>query len=115
MGLAGVVLALVLLALPVRAGFVDDPVLRLRDLDPELALPALEVSCGLPLASLRARAEGPAFVEVARADACRSAARLRVAAAVAVGAVLVAGGFLVGQWRPRPGTPNPREVRTVTA
>lgn len=100
---AGAALAFLLLAIPVRATITGDPLLRLRLLDPELAPLRADVSCGQPLGALDARAGGPTFTEVARADACRDAAQRRVAVAVAVGGLLVVAG-LVGLHggRPRP-------------
>jgi len=88
--LVGVVIALV----PVRVQFAQDPLLRLRDLDPELSPPAATADCGSPRASSRATARGTSLYEVARAAACRDAGRRRLAVAVATGAAVVMLGLV---------------------
>lgn len=99
--IGGVVLVFVLVALPVRATIADDPVLRLRRLDPELAQLRVEVSCGRPLGALDTEARSLAFHEVARAEACREAGRRRVAVATALGGLLVVLGLLGLQASPK--------------
>lgn len=109
----GVVVVSVLLVLPVRASYSGDPVVRLGRLDPQLAPLSLTASCGRPLSAVEMRAASADFVDVARANACRSEARRRVAAAVGLGGVLVVGG-LVGIEGARPADSAPRRRASAT-
>jgi hypothetical protein len=90
----GVVVAVVLLLVPVGTDFSGHPLLRLRQLDPELSPPAPTARCGRPLAALRDTAGNTTLYELARADACREAARRRVAVAFAAGGVILVAGLL---------------------
>lgn len=90
----GVVVAVALAVIPVTVHFADDPLLRLRQLDPQLSPPAATADCGSPLRSLNTRATGTSLFDLALASACRHAARRRVLIAVAGGSILVLAGLL---------------------
>ncbi|HWC10055.1 MAG TPA: hypothetical protein VG455_02420 [Acidimicrobiales bacterium] len=91
---AGVVLALALLFVPVRASFGDDPILRLQGFDRQRSFLATSVSCGPAPSNLIAGEGTRSLYEVARDAACHRAGVRRVWLAAAVGSVLVVGGFL---------------------
>jgi hypothetical protein len=88
--------------LPVSARFADDPLLRLRQLDPELSPPTASAVCGSPVRNLNPTPTGPTLYELARADACQEATRRRLGAALATGGVIVMVGLL-GATAPRLG------------
>ncbi len=90
----GVALAVVFAILPVSARFADDPLLRLRQLDPELSPPTASAVCGSPVRNLNPEPTGPTLYELARADACQHAARRRLGVALATGGVIVMIGLL---------------------
>lgn len=105
----GVLVAVALALLPVRVHFASDPLLRLRDLDPELSPPAATADCGSPRNSLNTSAKGTSLYELARASACRDAGRRRLAVAAAAGSLIIVLG-LVGAasvQRGRLGTSRP--------
>jgi hypothetical protein len=90
----GVALAIVFAVLPVGAGFENDPLLRLRELDPQLSPPAATAVCGSPLRNLQTQPEGTSLYEVARSHACQEASRRRLLVAVAIGSALVMLGLV---------------------
>ena len=98
----GGVLAVVFALIPVGTDFGDDPLLRLRQLDPVLSPPDTTAVCGSPLRTFNAEPEGATLYELARNNACRAAARRRLLAATATGAVLFMTGLtgLVGRRNP---------------
>ena len=111
LSLFGLVVGLVVALVPVRVQFGSDPLLRLRDLDPELSPPAATADCGRPRQASRATARGTSLYELARASACRAAGRRRLAVAVAAGAAIAVLGLLgaVSATRGRqPRLPRPR-------
>jgi hypothetical protein len=89
----GVVLALALLFVPVRASFGDDPVLRLQGFDRQRSFLATSVSCGAAPSNLVATEGTRSLYDVARDAACHRAGVRRVWIAAALGSVLVAGGL----------------------
>ena len=91
----GVVVAVVLALVPVRTDFGDDPLLRLRQLDPQLSPPGTEAECGSPILSLDSSSEGRSLYELARDNGCRRAAQRRLLIAVATGTPIVVLGLLV--------------------
>ena len=91
---AGVVLALGLLFVPVRASFGDDPVLRLQGFDRQRSFLDTSVSCGAAPSNLVAPEGTRTLYEVARDAACHRAGVRRVWVAAALGSLLVIGGFL---------------------
>ena len=91
--LLGVFVAVVFIVLPVGVNFADDPLLRLRDLNPELSPPAPTASCGSAIASLDVHPRDTTLFELARANACERAARRRVFGSVAAGAIVVVAGL----------------------
>lgn len=110
-GVLGALLATVFALIPVGVDFGDDPLLRLRQLDPSLASPTTSVVCGSPISHLSPRPAGPGLYELAKASACRDAARRRLLAACAGGMallVLALSGLAAGKAEPRP----PRAGRT---
>lgn len=115
----GVLVAVLTALLPVRVHFAGDPLLRLRDLDPELSPPVATADCGSPRHARNATARGTSLYELARASACRDAGQRRLAVALAAGAALVVLGLVGaasisrGGLRPPPGRPGrgPRPAR----
>ncbi|MCA1691655.1 MAG: hypothetical protein LC733_05430 [Actinobacteria bacterium] len=95
----GVFITIVFALVPVGTRFGDDPLLRLRQLDPELSPPDTTAVCGSPLVNLGTRDDGASLYEAARNSACHDAVRRRLGVAVAAGAVLVMIGLigLMGQ------------------
>jgi hypothetical protein len=91
---AGLVLGLGLLFVPVRASFGDDPVLRLQGFDRQRSFLATSVSCGAAPSNLVAPEGTRTLYEVARDAACHRAGVRRVWVAAALGSVLIVGGFL---------------------
>ena len=91
----GVLAAVAVLVLPVRAAFGDDPLLRLQPFSPGMDRVATEVDCGAALGNLGRRSDGLSLYGLARDDACREEASRRVATAVAAVAVTGALGLLV--------------------
>jgi hypothetical protein len=89
----GVVLAVVFALIPVGTDFGDDPLLRLRQLDPVLSPPDTTALCGSPLRTFNAEAQGATLYDLARNNACRSAARRRLLIATASGAAIVMLGL----------------------
>lgn len=86
--------AAVFAIVPVGVHFGDDPLLRLRQLDPELSPPGTTAVCGSPVVGLGLKATGTTLYEVARAGACRAAARRRLLIAVAAGSAIVMFGLV---------------------
>lgn len=108
LSLFGLVVGLVVALVPVRVQFGSDPLLRLRDLDPELSPPAATVDCGRPRQASQATARGISLYELARASACRDAGRRRLAIALATGAAIVVLGLVGAASVTRGGLPRPR-------
>ncbi len=88
-GALGVVIAVVFALIPVGTDFGDDPLLRLRQLDPVLSPPDTTAVCGSPLRTFNSEPGGATLYELARDNACRTAARRRLLAALAAGAAIV--------------------------
>lgn len=104
LALLGLVAGLACLVVPVDAAFGDDPLLRLQPFSPSLASAATTVDCGAPVGNLSRRAQGLSIYELARSDACRSAASRRAATAVAAASVIGLLG-LIGVAGSRPPAP----------
>ncbi len=92
--LIGVILAVLFAVLPVGVRFDNDPLLRLRQLDPELSPPEATAVCGSPVRNLRNEPEGTDLYDVARAHACQEAGARRLLAAVAAGSAVVMLGLV---------------------
>ncbi len=92
--LIGVALAIVFAVIPVGVRFDNDPLLRLRQLDPMLSPPEATAVCGSPLRNLRNEPEGTDLYEVARAHACQEAGSRRLLVAVATGSAIVMLGLV---------------------
>jgi len=90
---AGIVVTVVLLLVPVRASFGDDPVLRLQGFDRQRSFLPTDVSCGLPTSNLAEPVGTRSLYDVARDDACHRNGVRRLWVALAGGAVLVAAGL----------------------
>ena len=90
----GVVVAVVFALIPVGTDFGNDPLLRLRQLDPVLSPPDTTAVCGSPLRTFNSKAEGATLYELARNNACRTAARRRLLASVAAGSAIVMLGLI---------------------
>jgi hypothetical protein len=84
----GLVAAVAILVLPVRAAFGDDPLLRLQPFSPALEQVVTDVNCGGVVDNLGRRSGGLSLYDVARDDACREAASRRAATAVATVALV---------------------------
>ena len=92
--LLGILIAVLFAVLPVGVRFDSDPLLRLRELDPELSPPEATAVCGSPLRNLRNQPEDPSLYEVARSNACQQAGARRLLAAVAAGSAVVMLGLV---------------------
>lgn len=93
MSALGVAVAVVFMIIPVGASFGNDPLLRLRQLDPQLSPPAATTVCGSPVSHLTITPRSASLYDVARANACQHAAHRRVAVAIALGALIVVLGL----------------------
>lgn len=90
----GVFVAVVFALIPVGVYFGDDPLLRLRQLDPQLSPPEARADCGSPVRNLSVEPAGTSLYDVARASDCENAARRRLLVAVAAGAAIVMTGLI---------------------
>ena len=90
----GVVIAAVFALIPVGVDFGDDPLLRLRQLDPVLSPPDTTAMCGSPVRNFDPHPEGNTLHELARTNACRAATRRRLLVAAALGAVILMTGLI---------------------
>ena len=90
----GLFVAVTFAILPVGADFADDPLLRLRDLNPELSPPSPTAVCGSAIRNLDVEPADTSLFALAQAHACERAAQRRVAGSVAGGAILVMIGLL---------------------
>lgn len=90
----GGALAVVLALIPVGTDFGNDPLLRLRELDPVLSPPDTTALCGSPLRTFNAEPNGATLYELARSNACRAAARRRLLVAVATGSAIFMLGLI---------------------
>jgi len=84
----GLVAALAILVVPIRAAISDDPLLRLQPFSPSLESPVTDVDCGRPVSNFGRHGEGLSLYELVSADACRHAASRRAAIAVAAGSLI---------------------------
>jgi hypothetical protein len=101
----GLFIAVTFSVLPVGARFGDDPLLRLRDLNPELSPPSPSAACGAAIRSLDVQPEDTSLFAVAKAHACERAAQRRVFGSIAAGGILVMIGLLgMAGGIPSPGT-----------
>lgn len=80
--------------LPVSTDFREHPLLRLRELDPELSPPEPVAHCGSAVAASRQRSATVALFNVARAQACREAGGRRILVAVAAGGLIFTVGLV---------------------
>lgn len=115
----GVAVAVVFMIVPVGASFGNDPLLRLRQLDPQLSPPAATAVCGSPVSHLTVTPHDASLYNVARTNACQDAARRRFATAIALGALIVVFGLL-GMAAPSrldrpPGSPRTPDVSRAHA
>ena len=92
--LGGVLVAVVMLFLPVRASFGDDPVLRLKAFDRQRSFLPTEVDCGPAPANVGEPAGTGSIYDIARDGACHRVGYRRVWLAVAVAATFLAGGLV---------------------
>ena len=90
----GVLTGLACLVVPVDAAFADDPLLRLHPFSSALEQAVTDVDCGVPVSNFGRRSQGFGLYALARDDACREAATLRAATAVAAAAVIGLLGLL---------------------
>ena len=103
----GLFVAVTFSILPVSARFGDDPLLRLRDLNPELSPPSPSAVCGAAIGSLDVQPVDTSLFEVAKAHACERAGQRRVFGSMAAGAILV----MIGLLGVRGGIPSPGSLR----
>ncbi len=90
----GMVLALLMLFVPVRASFTEDPILRLKAFDRHRTSLATEVDCGPAPSNVGEPAGGGSLYDIARDGACHRAGYRRFWLAIAVGSTFVAGGLV---------------------
>ncbi len=89
-----VLAGLAVLVVPVKAGFGDDPLLRLQPFSPALDQVVTEVDCGSAVSNLGRRSDGVSLYGLAVDDACRAAASRRAATAVAAAGVIGVLGLI---------------------
>lgn len=107
--LLGLFIAVTFSVLPVSARFGDDPLLRLRDLNPELSPPSPTAVCGAAIRSLDVQPADTSLFAVAQAHACERAGQRRVFGSIAVGAILI----MVGLLGMAGGIPSPTGMRST--
>lgn len=91
---AGMAVALLMLFVPVRASFADDPILRLKAFDRQRASLATEVDCG-PAPSNVGEPQGTgSLYDIARDGACHRVGYRRFWSAIAVASTFVVGGLV---------------------
>lgn len=90
----GLLIAGLFAAMPVSVRFADDPLLRLRRLDPQLTTPGAAAECGSAVRNLSVEPDSTDLYDVAEAGACQRAARRRVSSGVAAAAICVTLGLL---------------------
>ncbi len=92
--LVGMVVGLLMLFVPVRASFADDPILRLKAFDRQRASLSTEVDCG-PAPSNVGEPQGTgSLYDMARDGACHRVGYRRFWLALAVASTFVAGGLV---------------------
>ena len=91
---AGMVVSLLMLFVPVRASFGEDPILRLKAFDRQRTSLATEVDCGPAPSNVGEPTGGGSLYEIARDGACHRVGYRRFWLAVAVGATFVACGLV---------------------
>lgn len=100
LALLGVLIAIVVILLPVDAGFGDDPLLRLQGFGRQAGPAPTTAACGSAVSNLGTPAGGGTLYEVARDRACHDASKRQAAIAFAAGLVFVvvgAAGALTGE------------------
>jgi hypothetical protein len=102
---------------PVGVQFGDDPLLRLRQLDPQLSPPEATADCGSPVRNLKVEPVGTSLYDVARASGCENAALRRLLVAIAAGSAIFMSGLigLIGLAPPETRTPETRTPESRTA
>lgn len=90
----GLVIAVLMLFIPVRASFGDDPVLRFQGFDRQRSFLPTEVDCGPAPANVGEPAGTGSIYDIARDDACHRVGYRRFWLAIAVAATFLAGGFV---------------------
>jgi hypothetical protein len=99
--IAGLLGMALLLLVPVRASFGDDPILRLQGFDRQRSFQPTTVGCGAAPSNLVAPVATGTLYDIARNDACHRAGVRRTWIAVATAAAMVVAGLagivLVGQ------------------
>jgi hypothetical protein len=90
----GMAVGLLMLFVPVRASFGDDPILRLKAFDRQRTSLATEVDCG-PAPSNVGEPQGTgSLYDIARDGACHRVGYRRFWLAIAVASTFVAGGMV---------------------
>lgn len=100
--LAGMILAVLMLFVPVRADFSDDTMLNLRTFDRQRSLLPTEVDCGPAPENVLDPQGGGTIYDLTRDDACHRAGYRRFWLAIATGAVFVGAGlvgFVATEWQ----------------
>lgn len=92
--LAGMVIAVLMLFVPVKADFTDDTLLNLRSFDRQRSLLPTEVDCGSAPANVLEPDGGGSIYDLARDDACHRVGYRRFWLAIATGAVFVGAGVV---------------------
>lgn len=90
----GLVVAVLLLVVPVKADFSDDVILNLRSFDRQPSLVTTEVDCGPAPTNVLEPGGGGSIYDIARDDACHRVGYRRFWVAIASGATLVSGGLV---------------------
>ncbi len=91
---AGMVVSLLMLFVPVRASFGDDPVLRLKAFDRQRTSLATEVDCGPAPSNVGEPSGSGSLYDIARDGACHRVGYRRFWLAVAVASTFMAAGLV---------------------
>ena len=92
--LVGMVVSLLMLFVPVRASFAEDPILRLKAFDRQRTSLATEVDCGPAPSNVGEPSGSGSLYDIARDGACHRAGYRRFWLAIAVGSTFAAGGLV---------------------
>ncbi len=92
--MAGMVVALLMLFVPVRASFGEDPILRLKAFDRQRTSLATEVDCGPAPSNVGEPTGSGSLYDMARDGACHRVGYRRFWQAVAVASTFVVGGLV---------------------
>ena len=92
--LAGLVVAVLMLFVPVTVNFSEDALLNLQSFDRQRSILPTEVNCGPAPSNVIEPEGGGSIYEIARDGACHRAGYRRFWLAIAAGTMFVSGGMV---------------------